>query len=227
MGWNEIFSIFKDKRELLDPADFNDDVALRLQWTPLVGGGTSFCTHRLRQEKTLTSSTLSFKTTFVAFLFCGMFVALGLAWIVGFAFPHLMSGGGMDGGASLIPIAFVLFGGWYAWHLRRQETTFDRDSRQATKADRQFSLSKIHAIQLIREYVHDHKNSYYSYEINVVDKDGCRWNVTDHGNLRAIRMDAKLLGDYLGVPVWDVIDYRIPEATNLDINKAAALHQNL
>jgi len=226
MGWQSILSIFKDKRELLDPHRFDDEIAPRVDWTPLVGGGSSFCTHRPQTKQTLTTSTLTFKTTATAFLFCGMFVCLGLAWIIGFAIPHAAAGGGMDGGASLIPIGFVLFGWWYAWHLRRKEITFDRDGGLATSADIRLSLSNLHAIQLIREHVRGSKNSYYSYELNLITKDLNRWNVTDHGNLRAIRMDAQVLGDYLGIPVWDAIDFRIPDASSGEFLKATTLNQN-
>ena len=39
-------------------------------------------------------------------------------------------------------------------------------------------------------------------------------------------MDAKLPGDYLGIPVWDAIDYRIPDASNEEFLKATTLNQN-
>ena len=42
----------------------------------------------------------------------------------------------------------------------------------------------------------------------------CRWNVTDHGKLRAIRIDTKGLGDYPGIPLWDAIDHRIPNVSD-------------
>ena len=84
----------------------------------------------------------------------------------------------------------------------------------------------LHAIQLIREHVRGSKNSYYSYELNLITKDLNRWNVTDHGNLRAIRMHAQVLGDYLGIPVWDAIDYRILDVSNGEFLKAATLSQN-
>ena len=71
------------------------------------------------------------------------------------------------------------------------------------------SLHEIHAIQLIREYCVGSKNSYHSYEMNLVLKTGWRFNVTDHGSLGAIREDGKRLAEYLSIPVWDLIDYDI------------------
>lgn len=70
-------------------------------------------------------------------------------------------------------------------------------------------LADVYAIQLIKEYVPGSRRSgsrspYYSYELNLVLKDGERMNVVDHGDLQRIRADAIQLGEFLGnLPVWD------------------------
>jgi len=65
-------------------------------------------------------------------------------------------------------------------------------------------LSEIAAIQIIDEHVSGSKGgSYSSWEINLVSEDGQRLNVMDHGNKESIIADAKKLGDFLGVPVWE------------------------
>ena len=71
-------------------------------------------------------------------------------------------------------------------------------------------LADVYAIQLIKEYVPGSRGTdscsspYYSYELNLVLKDGERMNVVDHGNLTRIRADAIQLGEFLGnLPVWD------------------------
>jgi hypothetical protein len=65
------------------------------------------------------------------------------------------------------------------------------------------SLSQIHALQLIAEHVRSNKSSYYSYELNLVLRDGSRKNVVDHGNITRLREDADKLSKFLGKPVWD------------------------
>ena len=88
-------------------------------------------------------------------------------------------------------------------------------------------MENIRAIQLIREYVRGNRNSYYSYELNLVCSSGDRINIVDHGSLRAIREDAEILANYLSLPVWDAIDFRIPEqATNWDV-KSEILRNNI
>ena len=44
-----------------------------------------------------------------------------------------------------------------------------------------------------------------SYELNLVLQDGERLNVVDHGSFDVLREDAAKLGEFLGVPVWDVL----------------------
>jgi hypothetical protein len=89
------------------------------------------------------------------------------------------------------------------------------------------SLHDVRAIQLIREYVRGDKSSYYSYELNLACGDASRLNVTDHASLRVIRADAALLGRYLFIPVWDGIDYRMPEAALGREVKADVFGRNL
>jgi hypothetical protein len=57
----------------------------------------------------------------------------------------------------------------------------------------------------LTEYVSGNKNSYYSYELNLVLNDGSRINVVDHGNLKQLRSDTQTLSQFLGKPVWDAI----------------------
>ena len=64
-------------------------------------------------------------------------------------------------------------------------------------------LYQVHALQIIREYVRGNKSSYYSYELNLILKDGSRKNVVDHGSIKQLQKDAQTLGQFLGIPVWD------------------------
>ncbi len=230
MGWiQSLLSVFQDKREMLDLSDFNDDVAWTVAWTPLVGGGTNFCTHRARRTKSLTSSSLSFKTTFSAYLFSAAFLAVGPVWLIS-AIGQVATGG-VDGGAFLMsllfPLLFMAIGAFLIWRMRSKECCFDQFSSQFIQGTTVHNLKDVHAIQLIREYVRGNKNSYYSYELNLVCRDGSRLNVTDHGSLAAIREDAQLLGTYLNRPVWDVIDFRIPDGLSGGDGKFGALRTNL
>ncbi len=215
------FSLFQDKREILDLESFNDELAFRISWDPLVGGGTNFCTHRLQKMPGLMNNSIEFKPTFVAYLFSISFSVIGLI-----ACFVTLSTGLMDIGV-LIGLSFLGFGLWYLWRLVKQKSVFNGSSRVFCKNEKSFGFDNICAIQLLREYVSGNKNSYYSYELNLVCMNGERINIIDHGALRAIREDASILADYLSIPVWDAIDFRIPDSGSDWDLKAEVLRNNL
>ena len=215
-----LFSIFQDKREILDLTSFSDELALKISWEPLVGGGTSFCTHRLRAKSDARSDLIEFEITIAAILTIVVFFAACLAGLVGAA----SSGDGLPMLASIAMTGFCI---WWAFQLVGDQTIFDRSSCSFVRKGITSSLKNIRAIQLIREYVRGNRNSYYSYELNLVCSSGDRINIVDHGSLRAIREDAEILAKYLSLPVWDAIDFRIPEqATNRDV-KSEILRNNI
>ena len=217
----QIFSLFQDEREILDLSAFGNEIAFITSWEPLAGGGTNFCTHRAQKDASLMGNVFVFKTTIQAYLFAIMFVALGAMFTVASA------AGGFADMPIYLGLGFLAFGCWYQWSLRKKESRFDRYSSELTQGKRSFDLKNAEAIQLIREYVRGHENNYYSYELNLICSDGSRINIVDHGALRKLREDAALLAEYLSIPVWDAIDFRLPEAEVPFDSKAEVLRQNL
>jgi len=218
---NNIFSLFQDKREILDLGAFGNEIAFKTSWEPLVGGGTNFCTHRAQKNASLDGDIFVFKTTIQAYLFAFSFVALGAMFAISSA------AGEFEDKIGLMGLGFLAFGWWYLWSLRRKESRFDRHSNELTQGKKSFDLKNAEAIQLIREYVRGHENNYYSYELNLICSDGSRINIVDHGALRKLREDAALLAEYLSIRVWDAIDFRLPEAEVPFDSKAEVLRQNL
>ena len=218
---NNIFSLFQDKREILDLGAFGNEIAFKTSWEPLVGGGTNFCTHRVQKNASLDGDIFVFKTTIQAYLFAFSFVALGAMLAISSAAAKAPDQ------FALIGLGILAFGCWYLWSLRQKESRFDRYSNELTQGKKSFDLKHAEAIQLIREYVRGNKSSYYSYELNLICSDGNRINIVDHGALRKLREDAALLAEFLSIPVWDAIDFRLPEAEVPFDSKAEVLRQNL
>ena len=216
-----IFSLFQDNREILDLSAFGNEIALKTSWEPLVGGGTNFCTHRAQKNASLMGEVFVFKTAIQAYLFAISFVATGAMFAIASA------AGEFEDKIGLMGLCFLAFGCWYLWSLRQKESIFDRYSSELTQGKKSFDLKNAEAIQLIREYVRGNESSYYSYELNLICSDGSRINIVDHGALRKLREDAALLAEYLSIPVWDAIDFRLPEAEVPFNSKAEVLRQNL
>jgi len=216
-----IFSLFQDNREILDLSAFGNEIAFKTSWEPLVGGGTNFCTHRAQKNASLMGDVFIFKTAIQAYLFAISFVALGAMFAIASAAGEFADMLGLMG------LGVLAFGCWYLWSLRQKESRFDRYSSVLTQGKKSFDLKNAEAIQLIREYVRGNESSYYSYELNLICSDGSRINIVDHGALRKLREDAALLAEYLSIPVWDAIDFRLPDAEVPFDSKAEVLRQNL
>jgi hypothetical protein len=198
----------------LDPAVFGDPLATATQWTPLASGGSNFCTHR---SKKIDQMRMEFKTTFGMKLFCFFFSAMGALFGVVPLWPIYKQYGGFHWTMflnSLFGLAFCA-AGIFMYYYSSQPIVFDRKMNcffkgRTTPADSLsrkkvnfVELHRIRGLQVLSEYCSGSKSSYFSYELNLVLDDATRANVVDHGNIRALREDAKMLGQFLGVQVWD------------------------
>jgi len=205
-------------RDTFDPAQLNDPVALQTEWTPAKGGGSNFRTHKLVSAN---SNRMEFRASFGALAFYFLFLLIGLGVLIAFSYFKFSSGGFSFRAETLVPLVlgliFATIGGCmlyfgtipivfdkregYFWKGRKApEEVFDKNAiKSLTKLD------EIHAIQLISEYCRGNKSSYYSYEINLVLKNGKRINVIDHGNQNKLRSDAATLAEFLQKPIWDAI----------------------
>jgi hypothetical protein len=190
----------------------NDPAAQQTDWTPLRRGGANFKTAMLTARG---PNRLEVKVSGAMMLFCAAFIAMGLAIGGGIAVAAFRSAAPAS---AFVPAAFgLVFAaiGFGMLYFLARPTVFDRNlgwfwkGPVAARTERDFHklkfavpLNNIQALQLLAEHVSGSKSSYYSYELNLVLKDGRRINVMDHGNQDALRADADKLASFLGVPVW-------------------------
>lgn len=200
---------------MLDPSAFDDPLALETSWTPAAAGGASFGTHRLRQSSV---HRVEFAASGGLRLFCLVFVLAGLgvlAWhLHRFDLDQMMLSNPDTFVPLLAGVVFVGAGIGMAW-FGSTPRVFDKVRAMYWRGRREPAavgapgpdvapLTAIHALQLVSERITG-KNSYTSYELNLVLSDASRINVVDHGNLEQLRADARTLGQFLGKPVWDAI----------------------
>jgi len=216
---NKLKNLIKEagqRIENFDTSAFDDPLALQTDWSPLKGGGSNFRTHNLLSEN---YNRTSFKASFGAKIFSSVFILAGLGLPSSQIYSAFQNGGAIfDGdflplllfgsvfsiaGAALFysyakPVVFDKTNGffWKGWKAPGTTAIENPDKHSAR-------LSNIHALQIISEYVRGDKKSYYSYELNLVLKNGSRLNVIDHGDVYRIREDAEVLSQFLGKPVWD------------------------
>ena len=208
----------RPERVEFDPASLEDPVALETEWGPAKGGGANFRTHQLVQ---VDPNRIEFRASWGSKLFGIIFSVVGLGAMAVFI-SESMDG---DEFALTFPLVLVVLlcsafvvGGILMFFFFTAPIVFDRRVGAfwigRTAPDQTFNrltlknyaeLKDIHAIQLIAEYLSGSKTSYYSYELNLVLKDGKRFNVVDHGDKAKIIEDAGTLAEFLGVPVWNAI----------------------
>ena len=209
-------SKLNNQQENFNPGVFNDPVALKTDWRPLVRGGTNFRTHKL---VTVDATQMEFETTLTTKIFYTIFMAIGASsatFIPYFILKgkeigsfNLYIDGLMNGNYIAETFAPIVFGlifftvGIFMYNSLEKLILFDRTTNKFIKGSEEISLTDIHAMQIISEYVRSDKNSYYSYELNLVLKNGDRVNVVDHGSYKHLVKDASELSNTLGIKIWD------------------------
>ena len=206
----------KDVR--IDPSKFADPVAMDTEWGPLRQGGANFQTHRLIRVDRF---RMEFRASMVAKLFSMIFLIVGLGITIGFSRQHFPDGRFSHSVHNLLPtsmgLLFAIAGGVLLYTItapivfdkqseffwKGRKTPRDTFDKKSLKKFAEFG--EIHALQLISEHCRGNKSSYYSYELNLVLKDGKRINVVDHGNYDKLCEDAETLSQFLERPVWNGI----------------------
>ncbi|MDM8566941.1 hypothetical protein QUF74_14990 [Candidatus Halobeggiatoa sp. HSG11] len=204
---------FLKREPRFDPASFNDEIALLTEWTSAtrVTGG---CTHYLKEAS---YTKVMFVVRPLTLILSSIFIVIGLVIFgllgseatrmpqkdiyIGILFGIIFfSAGFFILRSCLIPRNFDKTVGYY-WKGKASLQTSD-----IINIKDQCKLSDLHAIQLLQKYhSNGKKNSYYSYELNLIKKDGGRFNVIAHNALSLIRTDSEKLSKFLDIPVWDSI----------------------
>ncbi len=218
MGLIEKLKVLLGKKARPIP-DFDDPLSTQISWDPLRSGGTNFCTHR---AVSINSRRIEFRKTFLMKIFPWIFISIPFLVFIVFILKNNsdvdLTEIDLD---QLIPFSWLLvfiIVGFVFMYIGNKSIVFDKGSgffwkgkyepgAVISKEGKGFiELKEIHALQIINERItssSEGSKSYWSYELNLVLKTGERANVVDHGNAMKLRKDARMIADFLGVPVWD------------------------
>jgi len=197
-----------------DVSKFNDSIASQVSWNPAKRGGTNFKTHNLVE---IGPGRIEFKSSNFAKVFSLIFILVGMGLMLFYFLNLYQDWTDIDADIilAIVGLIFFIIGmSLLVWYSRA--IVFDKGLGYYWKGKKApdhtieyiqpelfVHLNEIHALQIISEFVRHDKSSFYSYELNLVLKDGDRKNVIDHGNLKFIRQDAEKLSQFLNVPIWD------------------------
>jgi hypothetical protein len=221
-------------------------MALQTGWLPLSPGGSRHTTNCLRE---IAPQVLSFQPTaysryqslvhLLSLLFFGNTLIVSLLpnelnidrhdeWWVISALVQILLGYGVT--LILLNRSFIVDGNAAQVRLGLPRLEWlNQFPRLQKLLCRSVPFSEIHSIQLLNEEVRSiREQMFWSYELNLVLRDGKRINLIDHRNQREICWDAGDLSRMMDVPIWDFIGYRQPDnAMNPDEIKARILERIL
>jgi hypothetical protein len=199
-----------DKMSKLDLSKFNDLLATKTEWTPVKSGGFNF---RAQKLIAINANRVEIRVTKGYRFFSLFFIALGAAFIIykfgeGFSLDLIFSLIFIVAGILMLyfgatPIIFDKSKGCFWKDCKEPDEMSGQDKTQNFA-----HLEDINAIQIISEWCKGDGRmpGYYSYELNLVLKDARRINVMDHGNVKKLRKEARVLSEFLGKPIWDSVD---------------------
>ncbi len=199
---------------VFDPASLDDPVAMLTEWIPVKGAGANFRTHKL---VTVSPNRMEFRSSIEGKLLGLFFLLIGLGTFLGFSFVKVSSGlwaFDMETLALLLGLVFAGVGAAMLY-FGTAPIVFDKikgafwkgrgtpEGSNKTSLKYFAELEQIHALQIISKYMRREKHFRYSYELNLVLKNGQRINVVDHSKKKILQEDAASLSAFLEKPVWD------------------------
>lgn len=217
----QAISILAGVQTVFDPVQFDDPIAQKTEWTPAKDRGANFQTHRLVE---VNHKRIEFQTTLGAKLFCMVPFLFAAGMIIGFV-NFVRSTDEFFLSISIIVVFLGILAttalGISLLYFNAAPTVLDKKrglfwkgwkspAEKLIRKDREHKyiwLQEIHALQLISELCRGKNNNrFYSYELNLVLKNGERINVVENVNQKKIQEDAERLSAFLGKPVWDAIE---------------------
>ncbi|MCF6319098.1 MAG: hypothetical protein L3J83_07455 [Proteobacteria bacterium] len=192
---------------------FDDPVAKKTEWQPLKPGGTNFKTSTLIEKS---PSVYRYQLSFGGLAFIGIFALIGVVTLLIGVYLFFFKG---ENAGTFLFICGSIFAAaaYFMFRAMGVPKVFDSNlgifwvgykqpSFSGDQSNKQqiIYFSNIYAIQILSERIKSDNGSFRSYEMNLVMKDGSRFNVVDHGNLSQILLDVEIISTMLHVPVWDV-----------------------
>jgi len=205
----------------VDPACFDDPLALRVDWTAAESDGTR---HLTRKLVAVDSTRMQFRATAENLTGPFIFLLAGIGTIVVFRRPTPSSGWLPSDLHGMIPLLVGLVlavAGACGIRSGSSPIVFDKQEgcfwkgRQAPggipgekAVGRQAALDSIHALQILAKRCRGSGDppgdpSYDSYELNLILDTGRRIHVIGHGDRERMREDAGTLASFLKKPLWD------------------------
>ena len=170
----------------------------KLQFAPVKSGGISFCNAKLNTKKDFQYEINFTKANFISYLIIFAFFTIFLIIGVNYKLPFLFLG-------IILFIAALIVTHLVIKILSLPKFNFYTNCCKIGR--KEIPFNDIIALQIVEENVRTKKSNYMSYELNIITNNYSRINLMDHGNIKQLTNDAKVLSEALNVPVITIDDY--------------------
>lgn len=198
-----------------------DPVVLLTGWSPISRSGSNLHSYELVP---MTTGRFEFHATSYFKGWGTGFIVMGLAVALLVSIQNYSRGRFFSGQTAMVFLVAAAFAG-AGWYMRFRMTlpaAFDIDEGLFWKQAKArpegngnegrkdiTSLDDVHALQIVPGYHSGDQGSsgYYSYELNLVLKDGQRVGVVSSGDRYNLSRDVTRLAEFIDKPVWDATEF--------------------
>ncbi|WP_233900026.1 hypothetical protein [Tenacibaculum piscium] len=187
--------------------DFNaDEIGQKISWNALESSGSNFA------SETFKKTPQGYKITGSSFtkVFAWSFFLIGLNYVAVSFYEYyqtsdiplsFMKGGKLfftSGGVFLIVGVILLF-------MFSPKVYIYTRKRKIIVGGKILLFQEVYALQVLEKFISGSSSSgsYFSYELNLITKDGTRYNLLNHGDKTYILSDMIKISQLLKVPVWN------------------------
>lgn len=102
-------------------------------------------------------------------------------------------------------VSFMLVGLFFLFQSSSNKVIIDEQNQNIKVDGEVFHFSQLHALQILQKFVRgNRRGGLFCYELNLVTKQGERYNLLNHGDKTYLLSDMVKISKILKLPVWNV-----------------------
>jgi len=189
------------------------DISMQVDWSPISKGGFNFKSSSLYKTS---NSRIEIKISLKSKLYYIFIIVMAIIAYGAIGIEMYLDSDQMFTWYLLVPAALGLFQsgiivmllffsksryfdkqlGWF-WEGKKSPSDEQVFGRLAAASP----LKELVALQVISKEVEGRYKPFTSWEINIIHKDGARYNIIGHGDKEAIDHDARIISEFLSIPI--------------------------
>ncbi|WP_299710370.1 hypothetical protein [uncultured Tenacibaculum sp.] len=184
-----------------------DHIGQQISWNPVKNSGSNFVSTALEETR---SGYKIAPSNFMKYIAWG-FIILGINPVV-WTFVEaiqlnqetitFMKAGNLfftSGGIFMLPGFFLLF------QVTPTKIYVNKQKQTIKVEGETIGFNQLHALQVLHKFIQGSKTGgYYCYELNLVTKQGERFNLLNHGDKTFMLSDMVKISNALKLPVWNM-----------------------